>query len=222
MINNWGDLNSPDKNILSEAEEKFKSRVRERTGYEIRQTMHTPYASFHKRSVDVWLSKDSYEKWMMLEDSEREEVKKEILIAFSECFEIGQYKEGIVVVTPDGIAEEVSVHVYGYLQKLVSYIYSAALSPLREWLAGLYDPVHQVLLYMDYNKPAYLRECEPSFFPELEKDDARIRAMAFHTLKEYDRFDLLRYEDMKMTIRAHDSALAKRDNDIYMTNYFGE
>ena len=220
MINTYADLFFPDRNVICEAEEKCKALIREQTGFIVVRTMAVT-GGYGQKQIYLWLDSASFHRWRLLGEEERKAKEAQLIALYLTCFGIADARQEKMNI-PGGTVDRVVINVNGFAEDLIGYAYGHALSPLRKWLDGLYAPVHQVLLYMDYNKTAYLLECEPSFFPELEKDAVRIRTMTFRTLKEYDHFDLLRYEDMKMTIRAHDPVLAKRDNDIYMTNYFGE
>ena len=209
MIKELEDYAYPNMNIVSEEEELFKKRIKERLGFGVTQTLYI--RTVHKQSfLYVWCDFPEecnivcYEGGTPYADSvyDSEYIKS----CYGECF---------------GLDEEEWQNIYltvkDFRKSLIAYAYGHSIAELKEAIQKFRDSKdYRVLL--DYNTLTFIILCELGEYIYMNSRKAKLERMCFDILKRHDAHNIIETSDIRLNIVLHTKSNGKKLNGVLMTN----
>lgn len=197
MIENMSDFPYPYKNVVCDQEELFKSMVEKLFKIKIKQTLfmkgaNTQYHLYvwYESINDCFFDENGWENNKFIHSN--------IIKSYLECYNL-----------LDACHSETYLHLSNYRNSLMSYSYGHAVTAIKKAIQGKYAKT-EVLL--DYSSNLFVVKSERSL---IDKKDDIVR-ICYQLLKEYDNYNVINLQDVKVEIISENSDFNL--NDIHMMN----
>ncbi len=198
MIRYMSDFPFPCKNIICEQEELFKSMAERVLGVKVKQTLFMKGAKTQYH-LYVWYEPaiaDQFFDESMWENNKF--IQQNMIKSYFDCYDL-----------LGDCYQETYLHLLNYRKALISYSYGHAASSVKKAIQNKYT---KAVVSLDYASNIFIVESDCLLTDK--KDD--IINICYQLLKEYDNYNIITLQDVKIKIivGGSDSNL----NDIHMMN----
>lgn len=194
MIKNMSDFPFPCKNIICKQEEDFKSTTEVLFGMKVNQTLFMKGAK-NQYHLYIWYDANADDPCF---DEGNDSIQQKLIETYFDCYNI-----------PDNDKHETYLHILNYQNALISYSYGHAEASIKKAIQSQYI---RTVVSLDYASNTFIVESD-HVLTDREND---ILQTCYHFLKEYDHYNILTLQDVK--IRLIKTGDPINLNDIHMTN----
>ena len=207
MIHQLSEYPFKDKNVFSEKEERFKNNLKAIYGISVRQTLFVEGAASQKH-LYIWLD--------LLHHYEIKQTGVFNLDTNVLCTNdalISCYCEAFAITADPN--QQIFVYIFDFKKEIVSFSYGHSIVHIKDFLMKQY-PCDRVLL--DYADTAIVLQAEFSRCQFLSDKIQSNRKDCLAFLKQFDSYDIIDDNDVRIKIIDKDSSSSEWLNDLYMTN----